>query len=236
MDLASEAGLEIRPARAEDVPALLAIKEALRMPASGGRGGGFLLGASAEGYRLLVERAIVRVLARRGAVVGFAIALPDPLLRGSELWRRQAQIAWAPGFDPAAIAGEPIAYFDQIAVLPAARAEAAALALRLLAELVVGGHRHVLTTTVVRPVENPAALPFLARVGARRVGALEEVYPEVGAITSAIHVVDADEFLARLGAAAAAPTPGLRRALALGLPAALASGIRDLDEARRPRR
>lgn len=225
----------LRPATLADVPALLAVKEALPMPAHDTRSGGFLLGASAERYHLLVAHGLARVLVDHGELVGFAIALPDPLLRASELWQRRTQIAWDPDFDPDRIAAHPVAYFDQIAVLPRARAHAAALALRVLVELVLAGHRHVLTTTVVAPIKNLAALPFLARVGARAVGHLAERYPDVGAITSAIHHIDADAFLPRLDAALADPSPALRRLVDLALPPELASGIRDLEAPRRVR-
>ncbi|MCA9634740.1 MAG: hypothetical protein KC420_01760 [Myxococcales bacterium] len=213
-----DANATLRRADLDDVDALLEIKRALPLAGAEGRGG-FLLGASAEGYRQQIVVGEVWVLELDGRPVGFATALPDPVLRASPLWQRQAAIAWGEGFDAAAIIDEPIAYLDQIAVLPGAlpRLYGGALGLRVFASLFAGGHRHALTTTVAAPVINRAAHAFLARVGGVAIGALDEVYPEVGPITSTIHHVSADAFAARVAAARERPTPALRRILELGL-------------------
>jgi len=175
----------IRPARHDDVDAMVAIKHALRL-AQNPSDGGFLLGASPGVYHHLIDTAVVRVVELGQRVVGFATALPDPVLRGSEVWLRREEINWQ-GFDPAPIEQEPIAYFDQLAVKPGlgARLAGLVLALRTVDEL-FRTHMHFMTTTVLAPVKNQAAWPLLAQIGAQQVGSLREHYPEIGEIVSAI--------------------------------------------------
>ncbi|MGB1275162.1 MAG: hypothetical protein ACPG77_05375 [Nannocystaceae bacterium] len=175
----------IRPARHGDVDTIVAIKHALRL-AQNPAGGGFLLGASPATYHQLIDAAIVRVVEFADQVVGFTTALPDPILRQSEVWLRRQEIDWQ-GFDPAPIEQEPIAYFDQLAVVPGlgARMAGLVLALRTVDEL-FRTHKHFMTTTVLAPVKNQAAWPLLALLGAKQVGSLREHYPEVGEIVSAI--------------------------------------------------
>jgi hypothetical protein len=180
----------LRRARQADVPAIVAIKQALRLEPGGGGRGGFLLGCSAERYAQLIEVAEVIVLEERGEVTGFAIALPDPVLRASELWKRSERILWKTG------EGEPpltsrISYFDQLALSPLSpRFHAAALALASLQDLIASSHDYLYATTVVEPIRNSAALPILSRIGARPVGRVEEEYEEVGRVVSELHQLD----------------------------------------------
>jgi hypothetical protein len=182
-----------------DLGAVLAIKRALPMPsASEGatNSGGFLLGSDERTYAELLMVARVWLLEVDDAAVGFSVTLPDPVLRASPVWARKDQIEWTDDFDPTPALALRIGYFDQLAVLPRLRSRywGAALALRALAELIDDeDHELVLTTTVLAPIVNRAALPYLARVGARMVGKLDERY-EVGPIVSAIHVIEADRY------------------------------------------
>ncbi|HEX8832199.1 MAG TPA: hypothetical protein VF705_13580 [Longimicrobium sp.] len=179
----------VRPARLADVPAMLDVKHTLRLdPVRPGRGG-FLLGASAEGYAWYVEHAHVRVLEDAdGAVGGFAVALPDPVLRASEVWARRREIRWeGGGWD--ALEAARVGYFDQLAVRPWRRFRiyAAVLAVSALRALVDTGHQHVFATVVRQPVRNLASLPLLAAAGARRIGQIDETYPEVGPVRSDVY-------------------------------------------------
>jgi ribosomal protein S18 acetylase RimI-like enzyme len=210
--------ITLRRAVAADVADLVHVRTVMRLRPGGDTRGGFLLGTSAEGYQLLVAHARVWVLDTPEGVGGFAVALPDPLVRGSELWQRRAGIVWD-GLDPRAIEDARVGYYDQLAVLPRWRAHpaAGALALRALADLFREGHGHVFFTTVRAPVENRAALPFLARVGARRVGWVEERYPEIGPLESWVYHLDQGTFDNRMEAAARTGAPGAVRALRLAL-------------------
>jgi hypothetical protein len=178
----------IRSARAADLPAFVAIKEALGFAAGTRRPrGGFLLGCAPERYSALIDAECVLVIEQERRVAGFAVALPDPLLRASELWARRSLIRWREkeGEPPP---DEPIAYFDQLALAPwASRLGAAPLALAAACRLAEGGHVWLYATTLQAPIRNPAALPFLRGIGARLVGSVTEHYESVGEVVSDLH-------------------------------------------------
>ncbi|PRP92596.1 hypothetical protein ENSA5_47770 [Enhygromyxa salina] len=190
-----EDGARVRRAGATDLRAVLEVRRGLPITAaSEARSSGFLLGSEDSRYAQLLARARVWLLELGDEAIGFTLTLPDPILRASPLWAQRPTIAWRPGFDPDAELRGRIAYFDQLAVLPARRRRSwtAALALRALAELVVDeGHDRVLTTTVLEPVTNRAALPYLAHLGAHKIGQLDEHYPGVGPVVSALHMIEA---------------------------------------------
>lgn len=204
-----------------DLDALLRIKAALPMQLSPGPGressrGGFLLGSDPAHYRQLLSVARVWLLEVDAQPAGFSLTLDDPVLRASPLWAEREAIDWDPSFDPEAVVDQPVAYFDQLAVLPSVRRRywGAALALRALAELFdEADHARVLTTTVLEPVRNRAALPYLARVGARQVGVLAERYPEVGPVVSAIHSIAAEDYREHIAALLGEGRPATRRVI-----------------------
>ena len=212
-------GASLRRATSADIGAVLAIKRALPMPGpdrSETASGGFLLGSDERTYAELLAVARLWLLEVDGAPVGFSVTLDDPVLRASPVWARQAQIDWQHDFDPAASLGRRIGYFDQLAVLPRLRSRywGAALALRALAELIDDEeHELVLTTTVLEPIVNRAALPYLARVGARMVGRLAERYEGVGEIVSAIHAIEAAHYRAHIGRLQVGGLPATRRVI-----------------------
>jgi hypothetical protein len=199
----------IRPATAADVDAIAALKQSLALDGQSGARGGFLLGCSRERYALLVAHAHVLVLEENGALTGFAITLPDPLLRASELWSRRALIRWhANESEPPEHAA--IAYFDQLALArTASRLHAPALALAAVRQLIKSGHQHLYATLLHAPFRNHASLPLLRAAGARAVAFVPETYPQVGPIVSELHHLRLDSALA---ARAAAPL-GTRLAL-----------------------
>ncbi|MFO7561620.1 MAG: hypothetical protein R6X02_03165 [Enhygromyxa sp.] len=208
----------LRRATTADLDAIVAIKRSLPMP-TGERttSGGFLLGSEVEVYGELLAVARVWLLEVGGVAAGFSVTLDDPILRASPIWARREAIEWEPDFDVEAALDLRVAYFDQLAVLPAIRRRywGAALALQALAEQFDdAGHELVLTTTVLEPIVNRAALPHLARVGARRCGTIEEHYPEAGRVVSAIHAIEARRYRERL-AALAGGRPATRRIVAL---------------------
>ena len=213
-----EPGARLRRTTPDDLDAIVAIKRSLPMPrAEQTSTGGFLLGSEAEAYRTLLAVARGWLLEVDGLAAGFALTLDDAILRQSPVWQRRATIAWDPAFDVAAATSRRLGYFDQLAVLPTVRRRywGAALALRALAELFdEAGHELVLTTTVVEPVCNRAALPHLARVGARQRGRVEERYPDAGRVVSAVHVIERDDYRRHFAALAAGP-PATRRIVAL---------------------
>ncbi|HEU0133887.1 MAG TPA: hypothetical protein VFR28_03615 [Allosphingosinicella sp.] len=178
----------IRPAGASDLAAIVAIKQSLAFSPGGARPrGGFLLGCAPERYLALIAADCVLVLGQGKRVAGFAVAVPDPLLRASDLWARRSLIRWSEG-EGEPPPGEPIAYFDQLALAPwASRLAAAPLALAAARRLAESGHARLYATTLQAPIRNPAALPLLRGFGARIVGRVTEHYDEVGEVVSDLH-------------------------------------------------
>ncbi|MDX2019159.1 MAG: hypothetical protein SF187_02895 [Deltaproteobacteria bacterium] len=174
------------------------IKKALPMPAAEHTTrGGFLLGCEPQQYAGLLEAGQVWLLQVKGTAVGFAAALTNAMLRASPLWHTRDAIDWDASFDPQPWLGKRIGFFDQLAVLPSVRYRywGAALALRALLSLTEDDRDElVLTTTVVAPIVNAAALPFLVRVGAQAVGRLVEHNTPRGTIVSAVHAIHVDRF------------------------------------------
>lgn len=184
----------IRRATQADAEAILAVKRALVLPpdALEAPRGGFLLGSTLQQYRALIGVADVWVLlGTDGAVAGFAVLLPEPVLRASELWARRAAIRWdtPAGWTPPE---ERVCYFDQLAVLPDARVRAPHLALAALRGAVRSGHEHLFATVVSHPVQNVASMALLRALGARRVGSVDEEYPDVGRIVSDLYYAPID--------------------------------------------
>lgn len=190
----------IRRATQADAEAILSVKRALALPPDAHEAprGGFLLGSTLEQYRTLIQVADVWVLlGTDGAVAGFAVLLPEPVLRASELWARREAIHWETpgGWTPPE---ERVCYFDQLAVLPDARVRAPQLALAALRGAVRSGHEHLFATVVAHPVQNVASMALLRALGARRVGSVNEEYPQVGRIVSDLYyapISGADERL-----------------------------------------
>lgn len=186
--------MTIRLATAADLDAIVAIKQRLsfvgRAPNGCSIRGGFLLGCDREGYlqRLQAGRVWVLTDASDRELSGFAISLYPSALQASPLWSLGQQVQWA---DAEPFDVHAVSYFDQLAVLPEAGHRAAVrLAHRAFVDLLPHSE-HVLATTVSAPVKNLAAVPLIERVGGVRVGQLAETYPEVGALTSDLWLIDA---------------------------------------------
>jgi hypothetical protein len=207
----------IRAAERGDLAAIVAIKEALGFaPGTARPRGGFLLGCPPERYSALIGADCVLVLEQGGRVAGFAVTVPDPLLRSSDLWARRSLIRWREREAPPP-EDEPIAYFDQLALAPwASRLGAAPLALAAAVRLAEAGHVRLYATTLEAPIRNSAALPLLRGIGARAVGSVTEHYEAVGEVVSDLHCAELSSVLA----AARSMPLGLRIA---GYAAALAA-------------
>lgn len=215
----------LRRATLTDLDAMLALEASLPMSrqAADTRAGGFLLDADPDRLRAYLGIGCVWLLELGGQLAAFSLALDDPSLRASPLWAQRERIAWAPAFEPRlrALEGEDpprVAYLHQLAAQPARRPRywSAALGLRALFDLFdERDHAIVLTTTVREPVLNRAALSYLARVGAREVGSLDERYPELGRLRSSVHAIEVADFHAAIRSGLAAAGPATRAIHAL---------------------
>lgn len=190
--------LILRRAKTGDEIGLRAVKEDLPMPRNAQNAttrGGFLLGTTLENYHFLIENAFADVLEDDRKIVGFAIVLPDVLLRNSEMWRRKDEIEWR-DFDSEEFADAPICYFEQLAILPAAkyRFYGIALAFLTLEKAFAAGHAAMFTTTVQRPIRNSAAVPFLNAIGAKIVGQVDETIDGFGNLVSDVYFVERETF------------------------------------------
>lgn len=182
----------MRRATLADVPAVVALKESLRLDPSRPVGAeGFLLGSSAEVYGRFVERGAFRLVCTKktNVINGFGIALPDALLRASAVWERRREIAWTEPGLLASLEARKLGYVEQLAFRPgiAARVYAPALAMRLVEDLEELGTELVLATTVAAPFMNAASLALLATVGSRLVGRVEEGHGEMR-LVSDVHL------------------------------------------------
>ncbi|HEY9645044.1 MAG TPA: hypothetical protein V6C88_01675 [Chroococcidiopsis sp.] len=137
---------------------------------------------------------------RAPALIGFVIALGDRVLRQSDLWNRRHAIQWQSSpLTPPPLENLRLSYIEQLAVLPelAYRPYAPALALAI-AQRLFADHDYILTTTVHQPIRNLAAWPLLAIADAQLMGFIDEEYPHVGRIQSALHGVERSRFIWQL--------------------------------------
>jgi hypothetical protein len=208
-------GAHLRRATASDLDAILLIKGGLAMPGPGQpETDSFLLGSDEGVYAQMLARARMWLLVADDLPIGFTLTLADDLVRASPLWARRATIEWRAEFDANTELEGRVGYFDQLAVLPGIRSRewSACLALRALAELIDDeACERVLTTTVVEPISNRAALPYLAHLGARQIAMLDEHYPQVGTIRSAMHLIEARGFWAYVESLAGSRRPSFEQ-------------------------
>lgn len=197
--------MNVRVARLNDVPTLLAIKEELRFV--GSSRGGFLLGSDEIGYQRHVREGQVWVLETHTSVVGFAITLGAAAFVKTPLWELRHKVSWTES--PHAFASIGVGYFDQLAVRRGTSSRAAALLAFVALWNALATDRYVVTTTVVAPVQNAAAVPLIELVGGCRAGELDEVYDGFGHLRSAVWVIDANDAKHRVVDAFGSPKPSV---------------------------
>jgi|GEM_PF-2949664 len=181
--------MRIRRGVANDIQAMLQLKSELRFEVdeTTSTRGGFLLGSSEQGYQQKIREGIVWVL-EDDSLQGFAIILPDAAFKQSEIWKSRHQVEGE--VSVAHFEALTLGYFDQLAVRPgASRRYSAALALTAMMDLMENGADAMITATVIEPVVNLAAVPFVTRMGGVCVGRLQEKDPHVGDLVSEIWVV-----------------------------------------------
>lgn len=180
---------QTQKATADDIDDIIAIKKSMH-PSDGG---GFILGSSYEDYCRYVEHGIFKTLKSDGELVGYAIVMPDAMLRKSELWQKKDKINFS--IPITAILDNKIFYFEQLAILPRCRYHLAKLLLPMLDEC-FEQHEHMFATTVCEPFVNTAAYGLYLRANSQTVGKLSEFYPGHGTITSQLHYLSKNNYLA----------------------------------------
>jgi hypothetical protein len=202
--------LNIRRATRADVSAVLALKHDLRFTGSGR--GGFLLGSDEQGYQRRVQDGQAWILDVNGEVSGFAITMGARAFANTPLWELRHQVKWSTA--TAAVLSQGVGYFDQLAVKRGTPARSAALlAFAALWDL-FRTDRYVVTTTVVAPVRNSAAVPLIEVVGGVPAGEIEENYANFGQLTSCVWLITANGANQRVQSALHTPRPTVLSALA----------------------
>ena len=218
----------VRPGEPADLDGLVALRaaRAWRADAPAGARGGFLLGSDRETYRdhIAHERVMVTP-AVAGGLDAFSVVLDDAAFRASELWERRRH-ADVPAELVARFERARLAYFDQLVARPGRAWAGARLAFHHMVDA-MRRHDALLATTVVEPVVNGAAVPFLREAGFEVVGFVEETYPRIGHLRSAVHLLTRDAFERRMA------RPDARRFAALV--GAMESDAFDLGEGRHAR-
>ena len=196
----------LRRARAEDAPALLTVKQALKLsPNRQPQRGGFLLGTTVEQYRHFIAHDWVLVAENAAGIVGFAVVLAQATLAQSEVWKKREAVRLTA---PPLSFGARLAYFEQLAFLPSPEGRTYAKYVSFLsAKRALEQHDGLLATVVQKPFHNRAVLPFLEVTGFKHVGEIDEDYPEVERIVSDVFYLDKADFLERL------ETPAFKRFL-----------------------
>ena len=165
---------------------------------------GFILGTDRDTYRTWIEDAVVNVLQVNTRIGGYAICLPDTVLRGSQLWQKREQIVWTskPAFQLEDLGHSRIAYFEQLGILPAYRQYAVFLAMSTLDTIFAAGHQHLFLTTLRVPLLNRAPLGLLSRCNAQVIGQVREHYPDYGQLISDVHYFRCSDYRTALTRAA----------------------------------
>lgn len=178
--------MKVRRATVDDVGALLTIKGERRFAVTAR--GGFLLGSTASEYLERVRSGHVWVLDVNERSVGFALTLDAQAFSLTPLWELRHRVKWTD--EAPSLTSESVAYFDQLAVRRGTSGRGAAVLAFVALWHLFTTSRYVVTTTVVAPVRNRAAVPFIELVGGVCVGELDEVYEGFGPLTSGIWLLD----------------------------------------------
>ena len=169
-----------------DIDAITTLKGSLH-PVGDSVEGGFILGSARDLYCAWIEAAVVKVLEVGGSIVGYAICLPDTVLRQSALWHKKDRIVFE--IPITSSLADKIAYFEQLAVLPRYRYYVPKLIVATLDVMFVQGHQHLFATTVREPFHNRAVYGLFKRCQAQTVGYIREHYPTHGVVVSQLHHV-----------------------------------------------
>ncbi len=188
----------IRKSELQDAPHFVRIKNALPLPATTNatKNGGFLLGTDIPTYQFYIEHGSCLTAEKDGKIIGFGIVLPNHIIRESELWKKRNSVNWA--INIRLLEQSNIAYFEQLAFIQGRRKISMQLAYQVAKSAFDKGAEFILTTTVNKPIANKAAIPYITAIGGRKIGNIDETYPQVGAINSDIYLIAKNDFFNKL--------------------------------------
>lgn len=188
----------IRRAHGHDVEDMLVVQERLALYTTAPAGHRGPVPADVERFEAAVEQDLVHVLVVEPfGLVGFAVVQPWRSLHGSPVWNRLSRVRHArPGALEELQRGSGPAHYQQLAVLPQGRPRGAYLALHAL-EDALSTHERILATTVTAPAADLAAIRLMREVGFTALGELDEWHDGVGPVTSQLHLLRREDYLAR---------------------------------------
>lgn len=189
----------IRKSIGTDAEHFIAIKEQLALSNQSERRtqGGFLLGTDLDTYRFFIRQGICYTAEVSARIVGFGIVLPNALVRQSEIWSKRKEVDWK--IDLKLLENSNVAYLEQLAFLPGHQKWVLVLSHNLVHTAFKNEATYILTTTVRKPILNPAALPLIHAAGGIKVGNIDEVYPQVGNINSDIYCIEKSVYYQKIG-------------------------------------
>ena len=185
---------KIRVSILEDAEHFIRIKDNLPLNTNSEdtQQGGFLLGTDLETYQFYIQHGQCLTAISSDEIIGFGILLPNHLVKQSEVWEKRNSANWS--IDLATIENSNIAYIEQMAFLRKNQKLVLILAYNLIHSAFEHGAEYILTTTVRKPVLNLAAIPLIRAAGGKKVGNIDEVYPQVGQINSDLYLMEKDVF------------------------------------------
>ena len=154
--------------------------------------GGFLLGTELSVYQDFIRNSYSLTAENHNQIVGFGIVLPFEVVKQTEIWNKRQFADWYP--DPEKRDLTNVCYFEQLAFLKGNRRLALALSYNLINYAFKKGHKALLTTTVNKPIQNLAAVPFIKAVNGKKVGNIDEIYPGTGNINSDIYMIEREAY------------------------------------------
>ena len=189
--------INIRYATLEDAVAMVEIKNQLSFKNVNGTTttGGFLLGTSLPTYQEYIANDYCLVAENENQIIGFGIILKNTTLQQSDIWTKRHAANWE--VDITKYESPNVCYFEQLAFLQGYTRVVIRLCYQLL-RLAFNTHDNLFATTVSSPIMNLAAIPFIEKAGGRKIGRINEVYPEIGHILSDIYLIEKDIYLNRL--------------------------------------
>ena len=189
--------INIRYAKLEDAVAMVAIKNRLSFKNINGTTttGGFLLGTTLQTYQEYIANDYCLVAENEYQIIGFGIILKNTTLQQSDIWTKRHAANWE--IDITEYESPNVCYFEQLAFLRGYTRVVIRLCYHLL-QLAFNTHENLFTTTVSSPILNLAAIPFIEKAGGRKIGSINEVYPEIGLILSDIYLIEKHIYIKRL--------------------------------------